>query len=65
MFLHIRVEKAIKIEYYVKKGFSMCMVCIPEWIRNSPYLIEEPEWHLSKDAPEELKKKFQKWIESI
>lgn len=43
----------------------MSLVKFPEWILNNPYLIEEPEWHLSDDAPEEMKKKFEEWIKSI
>ena len=27
-----------------------------------PYLIEEPEWHISNEAPQEVKDKFNEWI---
>lgn len=41
------------------------MASIPEWLKNNPYLIKEPEWHLSNDAPEELKEKFNEWVKHI
>ena len=40
----------------------MSLKTIPEWILNSPYLIEEPEWHMSDEAPQEVKDKFNEWI---
>lgn len=43
----------------------MSLVSIPEWILKSPYLIEEPEWHMSDDAPKELQEKFEEWVKSI
>ena len=43
----------------------MSLRTIPEWILKCPYLIKEPEWHLSDDAPEELKKDFEEWIKSV
>ena len=40
----------------------MSLKTIPEWILKSPYLIREPEWHMSDDAPQEIKEKFNEWI---
>ena len=32
---------------------------------NSPYFVPEPDnWHLKKDAPEELKKEFEEYMKA-
>lgn len=46
----------------------MCMAINYEtmkWLFDSPYFINEPfNWHLSDDAPEELKKRFEEYKKS-
>ena len=32
-----------------------------KWLFDSPYFIPSPLWHLSDDAPEELKKRFEEY----
>lgn len=32
-----------------------------KWLIDSPYFVPIPHWHLKESAPEDLKKRFEKW----
>jgi len=38
---------------------------VPEFIDSKYLIIDEKGWRLKKDAPEELKKKFKEYMDSL
>ena len=47
------------------KGVLLMIQRIPSFI-DSPYFVEEPfNWHLTEDAPDDIKKEFEEYMKSM
>lgn len=59
----ILIKEGVLMEYAAAEGGALIYhrVCLHFGTR--PYFVPEPDnWHLTKDAPEELKKEFAEYI---